>query len=450
MTNYRSLIPGGFFWNGTKFDKDGKKVPVSIRANNPGAVNGAAWERELPGYVTDIKYDGKNNTTIFETPEHGVATYWELLRRYRDLYHLSTVWGILGRYIGPAGQQDYFNSVRDKTGFGKDQVVDLYSDAVLMPFAKAQFRHEAGVPIPWSDAQIKYGLDLARAREQNEPAPQPQPAQPAAGIRKSALQSFLEWLFGKKAAPPVISRDIIRLGDKGDQVKALQDALVRAGFLQPSEVDGDFGAVTQNAVRQFQTSRNLDPDGEVGPMTRAELAKVAGPTTPSSPQPTPGVAGAPVWYALAQNDIGFHETGNNRGIEQFIRDAQTGSLGDPWCAIWVNAKLEDAGIRGSRSAAARSFEHDDNFIKLPGPALGAIVTMWRGSPSAGTGHVFLYDGESSKGIRGIGANESDMIKRSFHERGRIVGYYWPKAVPLPSVGRITVADDGSVINVKET
>jgi hypothetical protein len=32
---------------------------------------------------------------------------------------------------------------------------------------------------------------------------------------------------------------------------------------------------------------------------------------------------------------------------------------------------------------ARSFEHSDHFIRLPGPAYGAITTMWRGSPSAG-------------------------------------------------------------------
>lgn len=469
VPNYRSLV-GGFFWDGTKIDADGKKVPVSVRANNPGAVNGAKWERELPGYVAEIKYDGINPTTIFETPEHGVAVYWELLRLYRDKYKLKTVWGILGRYIGAAGQLDYFRSVNQMTGYGRDTVIDLDDDAVLMPFAKAQFRHEAGVKIPWSDAQIKYGFEMARARAKGAPEPKPEPEPVPYPQRpqtpdvpeapKPWWQSILEWFSGNRPAPgptpkPTPSQPILKLGDVNNQVRWAQEALLRAGYLDDEEdVDGEFGAVTDNAVRQFQLAHNLDPDGEVGVMTAKELAKVIGPMPEDEPQPDPRpdpVSSEPTWYSQAKKDIGFRETGTNRGIEHFIRDAKAGSLGDPWCAICVNAWLERGGVRGTRSAMARSFERDPNFIKLSGPALGAVVTMWRNSPGSGLGHVFLYDGESSKGVRGIGGNESDMVKRSFHDRGRVVGYYWPKAVvPLPKVGKIMVADDGSVINTKET
>ena len=38
---------------------------------------------------------------------------------------------------------------------------------------------------------------------------------------------------------------------------------------------------------------------------------------------------------------------------------------------------EAVGVRGSRSAMARSFERDGYFVKLPAPALGAITTMAR-------------------------------------------------------------------------
>jgi len=71
--------------------------------------------------------------------------------------------------------------------------------------------------------------------------------------------------------------------------------------------------------------------------------------------------------------------------------------------------------------------------------------MWRIAPKDGQGHVFLYDGENAKGVRGIGANESDSIKRSMHERARIVGYYWPRDFPLPIVKPIIVTDSGVAV-----
>lgn len=148
------------------------------------------------------------------------------------------------------------------------------------------------------------------------------------------------------------------------------------------------------------------------------------------------------WMPAAYKDEGFKEKPGNRGIEHFIRSAKTGTVGDPWCAIWINAKLEDAGVRGSRSAMARSFETDPNFTRLDAPAYGAIGTMWRGSPSAGTGHVFFYLGENARGVIGLGGNQSDGVTRTVEPRNRIVGYYWPKGLPLPITGRVVLADGG--------
>jgi peptidoglycan hydrolase-like protein with peptidoglycan-binding domain len=39
------------------------------------------------------------------------------------------------------------------------------------------------------------------------------------------------------------------------------------------DVDGDFGPQTELAVKEFQRRVGLDPDGIVGPLTRAQLAK---------------------------------------------------------------------------------------------------------------------------------------------------------------------------------
>jgi hypothetical protein len=100
----------------------------------------------------------------------------------------------------------------------------------------------------------------------------------------------------------------------------------------------------------------------------------------------------PRWVVLGLKDLGFHETGDNRGIEKFIKQAHCGRVGDPWCAIWTNAKLEQSGVTGTRSASSQSFRKDTNFVKLDGPALGALAVYWRKSPRSGLGHVGFYMG----------------------------------------------------------
>jgi uncharacterized protein (TIGR02594 family) len=169
-----------------------------------------------------------------------------------------------------------------------------------------------------------------------------------------------------------------------------------------------------------------------------------------SPQGTPAPSEAgPPWLAKAASYIGFQERGENRGIDELIALAKCGTVGDPWCAIFVNACLEAVGIRGTRSAMARSFERDSNFVRLGGPALGAITTMWRGSPSSGGGHVFFYLGENEKGVLALGGNQSDRVCQQYEPPARITGYWWPKSVALPKVGKIVVEDSGAPVGGSE-
>ena len=59
-------------------------------------------------------------------------------------------------------------------------------------------------------------------------------------------------------------------GASGPQVQLLQLALLRAGY-PPGPLDGVFGVKTLNALRRFQQSRDLTPDGVAGPATHAAL-----------------------------------------------------------------------------------------------------------------------------------------------------------------------------------
>lgn len=64
----------------------------------------------------------------------------------------------------------------------------------------------------------------------------------------------------------------LRLGDKGEDVRRLQELLKQAEF-DPGPIDGDFGPKTLSAVLAFQRSTGLDPDGAVGPLTIAALTE---------------------------------------------------------------------------------------------------------------------------------------------------------------------------------
>jgi hypothetical protein len=57
----------------------------------------------------------------------------------------------------------------------------------------------------------------------------------------------------------------LKLGSKGDDVRALQQRLRDLGWT--ISVDGDFGPRTRDAVLTFQKSRPLTADGIVGPKT---------------------------------------------------------------------------------------------------------------------------------------------------------------------------------------
>lgn len=64
-------------------------------------------------------------------------------------------------------------------------------------------------------------------------------------------------------------------GTTGDDVKELQEALIRLGYdLGRWGADGDFGDCTEMAVRRFQAQNGLAVDGEAGPQTIQALRAV--------------------------------------------------------------------------------------------------------------------------------------------------------------------------------
>ena len=63
----------------------------------------------------------------------------------------------------------------------------------------------------------------------------------------------------------------LRIGNRNDDVRTVQEALNAAGRKPPLGADGKFGRLTHKAVVAFQDRNRLKCDGVVGPKTAAAL-----------------------------------------------------------------------------------------------------------------------------------------------------------------------------------
>ena len=124
----------------------------------------------------------------------------------------------------------------------------------------------------------------------------------------------------KLAASPRLQRAFhnnpaIHIGESGDAVRLVQEALRDGGFELPGstkptgELDGQFGGETFTVLKQFQASRTIDVDGIVGRQTLRELDKVeaaAGEAPLLKPRPgdQPSVIELPGGLQILVRDLG--------------------------------------------------------------------------------------------------------------------------------------------------
>jgi hypothetical protein len=93
------------------------------------------------------------------------------------------------------------------------------------------------------------------------------------GVPKYDVETVIETTTAP-AKTVTIELNQLQKGSEGEQVKTLQRLIIAKGYkLAQYGADGDFGAETEGAVRQFQSDNKLGVDGIVGQNTWNKLLK---------------------------------------------------------------------------------------------------------------------------------------------------------------------------------
>ncbi|MCB9234630.1 MAG: TIGR02594 family protein [Bacteroidia bacterium] len=141
--------------------------------------------------------------------------------------------------------------------------------------------------------------------------------------------------------------------------------------------------------------------------------------------------GKPPWLSVAEGEIGVTEIAGSKHNPRVIEyHSTTGGFKDdetPWCASFVTWVLKSAGKSSTGSASALSYR--SYGTKLDKPAYGAIAVFSHGG---GKGHVGFVVGKQGDKILVLGGNQSNMVKVSAYDTGKVVAYVVPSDYEVPA------------------
>ena len=187
-----------------------------------------------------------------------------------------------------------------------------------------------------------------------------------------------------------------------------------------------------------------------------EMYKIQGPK--SGPFSMENKKMVPAHYQLANDMIGLKEypgksKDNPTIMEMFADLGHSWVKHDetPWCAAFVGAMLEEAGIKSTRKLNARSYLQWGQPIAKP--KIGDVVIFKRGN-KGWQGHVGFYAGETKYHIKVLGGNQSNAVNIRSYRKSKLLGFRRAKiAQPkitepvLPPVERKPLKDSGTLKGV---
>lgn len=186
------------------------------------------------------------------------------------------------------------------------------------------------------------------------------------------------------ANPQIRNRDLIYAGDTLRLPGATAASGARAG-------QGGGATLAQLAARH---------DGDV-----ATLARRNGLADPTRP-----------WMTIARGEMGQREIAGGQDNGRIVQYHQTTSLRanddeTPWCASFVNWTMEQAGMRGTDSAAAISWAGWGQNVGGLGNARSGDVVVIR-NRQTGQNHVGFFVTSGDGRVTLLGGNQSNQVKES--------------------------------------
>jgi uncharacterized protein (TIGR02594 family) len=243
----------------------------------------------------------------------------------------------------------------------------------------------------------------------------------------------------------------------GNPTYQLQTVLAGLGF-PPGPIDGIPGVKTTQAVRNYQMSRRLVPDGVVGPKTLAALQKdgyrivqTIGQQGGFAVKEAAGARSLLPWYDVALANIGVAEIKgpqHSPTIMGWIQMIGARALGiavkddeTAWCGTFT-AMCILRGLPGEPlpPIVVRAKSWEKFGIPLLNGSLGCVVVFDR----EGGGHVGFYAGEDATHIHVVGGNQGNRVSRMRLEKGRLTAYRWPSTVPRPTTGPLRLNAAGEI------
>ena len=144
-------------------------------------------------------------------------------------------------------------------------------------------------------------------------------------------------------------------------------------------------------------------------------------------------------YALASEEVGMQEIKgpmHNPEIVQMFADVGHDWVKDDetaWCAAFVGAMLERAGLPSTRKLNARSYNDWGQSVALEDAQPGDVVTFWRNDPSSWTGHVGFFVRDSGVFIEVLGGNQSNSVNVARYPKSRLLHVRrWPAQSAVPN------------------
>lgn len=236
---------------------------------------------------------------------------------------------------------------------------------------------------------------------------------------------------------------MIRLGDSGSDVEAVQKRLIKLGYLSSSSATGYYGYKTEEAIKLFQKRNSLTQDGTVGAATLSKLNSSSAKKAPSAtPTPKPEAtskatttpkpaAGSSAGGSTGGSTGGGSTVSDAKGVEKLIAVAQT-KIGSKYvrgakgpntfdCSGFVYWCLNQAGVKTSymTSIMWRTSTKFQRITSMSDLKRGDIL-VFSGSTSS-SGHVGIYLGDGKMIDAGSTAGQVRLSTTVLKSGG-----YWTK------------------------